>query len=46
MREKAFLHHVKLFCLLILLLFIPVTVLSQKKKKKDAENELVKKRFY
>lgn len=43
MREKAFLHHVKLFCLLILLLFIPVTVLSQKKKKKDAETELVKK---
>ncbi|PXY46114.1 zinc-dependent metalloprotease [Flavobacterium hydrophilum] len=43
MREKAFLHHVKLFCLFILLLFIPVTVLSQKKKKKDAETELVKK---
>nr|WP_315245846.1 zinc-dependent metalloprotease [uncultured Flavobacterium sp.] len=43
MREKAFLHHVKLFCLLILLLFIPVTVLSQKKKKKDAETELIKK---
>ncbi|WP_281232586.1 zinc-dependent metalloprotease [Flavobacterium gelatinilyticum] len=43
MKEKAFLHNVKLFCLLILLLFIPVTVVSQKKKKKDTESELVKK---
>lgn len=42
MREKAFLHNVKLFCLLILLLFIPVTVLSQKKKKKETETEVVK----
>ncbi|OIV39660.1 zinc-dependent metalloprotease [Flavobacterium johnsoniae] len=43
MKEKAFLHNVKLFCLLILLLFIPVTVLSQKKKKKETETEIVKK---
>lgn len=46
MREKAFLHNVKLFCLLILLLlFIPVTGFSQKKnkKKKETETENVKK---
>ncbi|GAA3777505.1 zinc-dependent metalloprotease [Flavobacterium ginsengiterrae] len=42
MKEKAFLHNVKLFCLLILLLFIPVTVLAQKKKKKGTETEIVK----
>lgn len=42
MRGKAFLHNVKLLCLLILLLFIPVTVLSQKKKKKETETEVVK----
>lgn len=42
MKEKAFLHNLKLFCLLVLLLFIPVTVLAQKKKKKETDTEIVK----
>ena len=42
MREKAFLHTIKLFCLLILLLFIPVSILAQAKKKKEP-TELIKK---
>ena len=42
MKEKAFLHNLKLFCLLVLLLFVPVTVLAQKKKKKETDTEIAK----